>query len=279
MNTVPVPRPKQPEADILQHYASVFQPPRLGWVEGRNVHSDSRWAGGEDTEALRVKFARDQVPLTLTSFFQVARQALRPLCRRRAAFPSFSRSLSIQSAAAFQPTAIGREPCSGTRLSSSRPPRTIPADDLRRRPVAAFPNTHRAEATRQSPAPAPAPGAIVEARTTIPATLGEQCDHCWGSSLHQHGLEQVTPAPRRTPRWPGPVATQRQVRLEFEKPLSSPRCGMMVSPGVPGLEPVPWGAHWLMMHVAVKTTEAARPRGRRSLHHRSGCATILRQSI
>ena len=26
-----------------------------------------------------------------------------------------------------------------------------------------------------------------------PAPLGEQCDHCWGSSLHQHGLEQVVP--------------------------------------------------------------------------------------
>jgi hypothetical protein len=32
---------------------------------------------------------------------------------------------------------------------------------------------------------------------------------------------------------------------------------MMVSPGVLGLEPVPWGAHWLMMHVAVKATKAA----------------------
>src|SRR5262245_32413615 len=31
---------------------------KLGWVEGRNIHSDSRWAGGEDTEALQ-KFARE----------------------------------------------------------------------------------------------------------------------------------------------------------------------------------------------------------------------------
>ena len=35
---------------------------KLGWVEGRNVHSDSRWAGGEDTEALQ-KFARELVAL------------------------------------------------------------------------------------------------------------------------------------------------------------------------------------------------------------------------
>ena len=35
---------------------------KLGWVEGRNIHSDSRWAGGEDTEALQ-KFARELVAL------------------------------------------------------------------------------------------------------------------------------------------------------------------------------------------------------------------------
>jgi putative tryptophan/tyrosine transport system substrate-binding protein len=26
---------------------------KLGWLEGRNIHSDSRWARGEDTEALQ----------------------------------------------------------------------------------------------------------------------------------------------------------------------------------------------------------------------------------
>jgi putative tryptophan/tyrosine transport system substrate-binding protein len=35
---------------------------KLGWVEGRNIHSDSRWARGEDTEALQ-KFAREVVAL------------------------------------------------------------------------------------------------------------------------------------------------------------------------------------------------------------------------
>src|SRR5215467_5511967 len=35
---------------------------KLGWVEGGNIHSDSRWAGGEDTEALQ-KFARELVAL------------------------------------------------------------------------------------------------------------------------------------------------------------------------------------------------------------------------
>jgi putative ABC transport system substrate-binding protein len=35
---------------------------KLGWVEGRNIHSDSRWARGEDTEALQ-KFARELVAL------------------------------------------------------------------------------------------------------------------------------------------------------------------------------------------------------------------------
>ena len=35
---------------------------KLGWVEGRNIHSDSRWAGGEDTKALQ-KFARELVAL------------------------------------------------------------------------------------------------------------------------------------------------------------------------------------------------------------------------
>ena len=33
---------------------------KLGWMEGRNIHSDSRWARGEDTEALQ-KFARELV--------------------------------------------------------------------------------------------------------------------------------------------------------------------------------------------------------------------------
>ena len=35
---------------------------KLGWVEGRNIHSDSRWARGEDTEALQ-KFARELLAL------------------------------------------------------------------------------------------------------------------------------------------------------------------------------------------------------------------------
>ena len=35
---------------------------KLGWVEGHNIHSDSRWARGEDTEALQ-KFARELVAL------------------------------------------------------------------------------------------------------------------------------------------------------------------------------------------------------------------------
>jgi hypothetical protein len=52
--------------------------------------------------------------------------------------------------------------------------------------------------------------------------------------------------------------------------------GLMVGPGASGLEPVPWGTHWLMMlcrcreagavitgnglsHVAIKATEAAAP--------------------
>jgi putative ABC transport system substrate-binding protein len=34
----------------------------LGWVEGRNIHSDSRWARGEDTETLQ-KFARELVAI------------------------------------------------------------------------------------------------------------------------------------------------------------------------------------------------------------------------
>jgi len=35
---------------------------KLGWVEGRNLHSDSRWARGEDMEQLQ-KFARELVAL------------------------------------------------------------------------------------------------------------------------------------------------------------------------------------------------------------------------
>jgi putative ABC transport system substrate-binding protein len=35
---------------------------KLGWVEGRNIHTDSRWARGEDTETLQ-KFARELVGL------------------------------------------------------------------------------------------------------------------------------------------------------------------------------------------------------------------------
>jgi putative ABC transport system substrate-binding protein len=35
---------------------------KLGWVEGHNIHSDTRWARGEDAEALQ-KFARELVAL------------------------------------------------------------------------------------------------------------------------------------------------------------------------------------------------------------------------
>jgi putative tryptophan/tyrosine transport system substrate-binding protein len=35
---------------------------KLGWVEGHNIHSDARWARGEDAEALQ-KFARELVAL------------------------------------------------------------------------------------------------------------------------------------------------------------------------------------------------------------------------
>jgi hypothetical protein len=35
---------------------------KLGWVEGRNIHSDSRWARGEDTEALQKFRARTSRP-------------------------------------------------------------------------------------------------------------------------------------------------------------------------------------------------------------------------
>jgi putative ABC transport system substrate-binding protein len=47
-----------------QGYVATFHQglQKLGWVEGRNIHSNSRWAGGEDTEALR-KFARELVAL------------------------------------------------------------------------------------------------------------------------------------------------------------------------------------------------------------------------
>jgi len=47
-----------------QAYVAAFRQglQKLGWVEGRNIHSNSRWAGGEDTEALR-KLARELVAL------------------------------------------------------------------------------------------------------------------------------------------------------------------------------------------------------------------------
>ena len=47
-----------------QAYVAAFHQglQKLGWVEGRNIHSDARWAGGEDTEALQ-KFAREVVAL------------------------------------------------------------------------------------------------------------------------------------------------------------------------------------------------------------------------
>jgi len=47
-----------------QAYVAAFHQglQKLGWVEGRNIHSNSRWAGGEDTEALR-KFARELGPV------------------------------------------------------------------------------------------------------------------------------------------------------------------------------------------------------------------------
>jgi hypothetical protein len=46
-----------------------------------------------------------------------------------------------------------------------------------------------------------------------------------------------------------------------------------------GLEPVPWGAHWLMMHVAVKATKAAAaeaaPAATAPPHSRKGDAARL----
>jgi putative ABC transport system substrate-binding protein len=54
-----------PDNDLeAQAWVAAFQQglQKLGWVEGRNIHTDSRWARGEDTEALQ-KFARELVAL------------------------------------------------------------------------------------------------------------------------------------------------------------------------------------------------------------------------
>ena len=92
-----------------QAYVAAFHQglQKLGWVEGRNIHTDSRWARGEDTETLQ-KLARELVGLDPHVILSSS-TPLRPLCRRRAAFPSFSRLLSIRSAAALSETLTTRE--------------------------------------------------------------------------------------------------------------------------------------------------------------------------
>jgi hypothetical protein len=50
---------------------------------------------------------------------------------------------------------------------------------------------------------------------------------------------------------------------------------MMVSPGVLGLEPVPWGAHWLMMQATKAAAAEAAPAATAPPHSRKGDAARL----
>ena len=63
---------------------------KLGWVEGRNIPVDTRWATPEDAEA-RQRFAKELVAQTTPiSFFRLSHPR-RPRCwNKRALSPSFS---------------------------------------------------------------------------------------------------------------------------------------------------------------------------------------------
>src|SRR5262249_53539478 len=91
---------------------------KLGWAEGRNIQLDTRWVG-LDTEATR-RFAKELVGLAPISSFRAARLRPRRSCSKRAPSPSFSRTLSIRSAAALSRACRGRAATSPVSSISSR---------------------------------------------------------------------------------------------------------------------------------------------------------------
>ena len=72
---------------------------KLGWTDGRNMRIDYRWATA-DVQTIAAIRERNWSRCSPTSFCRPARRPRRRCCNRRAPSRSFSRSLSIRSAAA-----------------------------------------------------------------------------------------------------------------------------------------------------------------------------------
>ena len=73
---------------------------KLGWMEGRNILIETRWATPTDAAAMQ-RFAKELAGSSPTSFLR-APHPLRPrCCNKRALSPSFSRPSAIRSAAAL----------------------------------------------------------------------------------------------------------------------------------------------------------------------------------
>src|SRR5262249_26254829 len=83
----------------LERAAFVQELQKLGWLDGRNLRIDTRWANPADPESMH-RYAKELVGYSPTSFFRTALQPLPRCCKKLVPFPSFSGSLLIRSAAA-----------------------------------------------------------------------------------------------------------------------------------------------------------------------------------
>ena len=79
---------------------------KLGWMEGRNIRIDYS-LGGTRAESMQ-RFAKELVALQPDLILSQAHPPLRRCCSKRAPSPSFSRTLSIRSAAASSRACRGR---------------------------------------------------------------------------------------------------------------------------------------------------------------------------
>jgi hypothetical protein len=118
-----------PESDPearLERAAFVQELQKLGWLDGRNLRIDTRWANPADPESMH-RYAKDSSRYSQTSFFRTALQPLPRRLKKLVPFPSFSGLLLIRSAAASsrasraQAATLPGRSASPYRTSCSRP--------------------------------------------------------------------------------------------------------------------------------------------------------------
>ena len=91
-----------PESDAearSERAAFIQELRKLGWTDGRNLRTDTRWANPADPESMH-RFAKELVALQPDLILSQSTPATAALLQRRAPSPSFSGLLPIRSAAA-----------------------------------------------------------------------------------------------------------------------------------------------------------------------------------